>query len=120
MDETGTNDVLALYSRLSALTSRMREAARAAEWDELIALEAECASVSSKLITREDGAPGTGEYQRRKADLIRKVLEDDAVIRQSVNERLAALWRLIDGRTKVERLTAAYGGDSGIPRRQGL
>jgi flagellar protein FliT len=120
MDDARANEILGLYAQLSAVTSRMRHAARAADWDGLIALETECADVSSRLVDREDGAPRNAEYQRRKADLIRKVLEDDAEIRQNVNERLAGLWRLIDGRQRVERLNAAYGGERAIPRSSGL
>jgi flagellar protein FliT len=120
MDDGRANEILALYAQLSALTSRMRQAARAADWDGLIALETECADVSSRLMKRDDSIPRTPDYQRRKADLIRKVLEDDAEIRQNVNERLAGLWRLIDGRKNVERLNAAYGAERAIPRISGL
>ena len=120
MDDTHANEILALYAQLSVLTTQMREAARAANWDGLVALGVECADVSSRLVACEDGAPRSSDYQRRKTDLIRKVLEDDAEIRQNVNERLASLWRLIDGRSSVERLNAAYGGESGIPRTRGL
>ena len=120
MDDARAEELLALYAQLSAVTARMREAAHAANWDGLVALEGECADVSSRLIACEDGAPHSPEYQRRKADLIRKVLEDDAEIRQNVNERLAGLWRLIDGRAKIDKLNAAYGGKSGIPPTQGL
>jgi flagellar protein FliT len=120
MDDTRANEILALYIQLSALTARMRQAARTGDWDGLIALEVQCAGLSSQLVQREDGAPRNLDYQRRKADLIRKVLEDDAEIRQNVNERLAGLWRLIDGRTKLQRLNAAYGAESGIPRTHGL
>ncbi len=120
MDDTRAKEILALYTQLSVVTTRMREAARAADWDGLIALEVECADVSSQLVKREDGAPRTVDYQRRKADLIRKVLQDDAEIRQNVNERLAGLWRLIDGRKSVARLNAAYSAESGISRTRGL
>jgi flagellar protein FliT len=120
MDDTRANEILALYAQLSVVTTRMREAARAADWDGLIALEAECADVSSRLIEYDDGDLRNMDYQRRKAVLIRQVLDDDAEIRQNINERLAGLWRLIDGRTSVERLNAAYGAESGIPRTQRL
>jgi flagellar protein FliT len=120
MDEARADEILTLYAHLSAVTTRMREAARTSDWERLLALEAECANVSSRLIAGEDSAPRSSEYQRRKADLIRKVLEDDAEIRHNVNERLAGLWRLIDGRAKVNKLNAAYGGESGIPPASGL
>ena len=120
MDDTRANEILTLYTQLSAVTTRMRQAARASDWDGVIALEVQCTRLSSRLVEREDGAPRTADYQRRKADLIRQVLEDDAEIRQNVNERLTGLWRMIDGRQKVERLNAAYGTDRGIPRTPGL
>jgi flagellar protein FliT len=120
MGDAHADEILALYAQLSAVTTRMREAARAANWDGLVALEAECADVSSRLIACEDGASRSSEYQQRKADLIRKVLEDDAEIRQNVNERLAGLWRLIDGRANIDKLNAAYGRESGIPPTRGL
>ena len=116
MDDGRANEILALYAQLSAVTARMREAVRLADWDGLISLESECADVSSRLVACEDNAARSTDYQRRKAGLIRKILEDDAEIRQNVNERLAGLWRLIDGRNKVERLNAAYGRESGIRR----
>jgi flagellar protein FliT len=94
----------------------MRQAAANEDWDTLIALESQCSDVSCLLIACEDGSPRTLEYQRKKADLIREVLEDDALIRHSVNQRMAGLWRLIDGRGQVEKLRAAYGTDSGVLR----
>jgi flagellar protein FliT len=120
MDDSRASEILALYAQLSAVTTRMREAAGAANWDGLVELEAECADVSSRLIACEDGAARSSEYQRRKADLIRKVLEDDAEIRENVNARLAGLWRLIDGRANIDKLNAAYRGESGIPPARGL
>jgi flagellar protein FliT len=111
------NEVLSLYAQLRTVTARMRQAAIEEDWDALIELEKQCSEVSCLLVACEDGAPRTAEYRRMKADLIRKVLEDDAEIRQSVNERMAGLWRLIDGRARVEKLRAAYGSESGIPTR---
>lgn len=115
MEDAQANEILTLYVQLSSITARMRQAAMDRNWDALIALEAECAEVSCLLIACEDGSPRSVEYQRRKADLIRKVLEHDAEIRQSVNERLAGLWRLIDGRGRVEQLQKAYGSERGMP-----
>jgi flagellar protein FliT len=116
VDDVAASEILALYRQLRVLTARMRQAAADADWDALIALESECAGVSCLLIACEDGSPRTAEYQRKKADLIREVLEDDAQIRQSVNARMTGLWRLIDGRGQVKKLNAAYGTNSGIPR----
>ena len=115
VDHVSASEILALYAQLRALTAQMRQAAVAEDWDALIALESQCSEVSCLLIACEDGSPRTAEYQRKKADLIREVLEDDALIRQSVNQRMTGLWQLIDGRGRVEKLRAAY-GDNGVPR----
>ncbi len=48
-------------------------------------------------------------YQRRKAELICRVLEDDAQIRERTNTRLAEMWRMADGKNSVRRLESAYG-----------
>lgn len=116
MNDVSANEILALYAQLRTLTARMRAAAANEDWDALISLESQCAEVSCLLIACEDGSPRTPEYQRRKADLIREVLEDDALIRQSVNARMAGLWQLIDGRGQIDKLRAAYGTDNGVPR----
>jgi len=115
MDDPRANEILELYAQLGDVTARMRQAASISDWDGLIALEAQCADVSARLLSCEDDLPRNEEYQRRKANLICKVLDDDAEIRQSVNVRLAGLWRLIDGRERVEKLNSAYGSDTGIP-----
>jgi flagellar protein FliT len=116
MDHVSASEILALYAQLRTLTASMREAAANEDWDALIALESQCSEVSCLLIACEDGSPRTPEYQRKKTDLIREVLEDDALIRQSVNQRMAGLWRLIDGRGQVEKLRAAYGTQGGMSR----
>jgi flagellar protein FliT len=86
----------------------MRQAAQASDWDALITLEGECASIFSRLTCIEDTAARSEGYQRRKAELICRVLDDDAQIRERTNMRLAEMWRMADGRNSVRRLESAY------------
>src|SRR5476649_796252 len=80
---TGMNNdqILAIYESISRLTRQMLAAARGGEWDALVRLERDCSGLFARLFTSEDEAPRSDEFQRRKAALIRGVLDDDAEIR---------------------------------------
>lgn len=100
--------VLAIYSGIADITRRMLAAARAAEWDSLIALEKSCSVHFARLMATEDGRPRDGRFQRRKAELIRGVLADDAEIRLLVEPWQAQLAALISHHTHERRLQQAY------------
>ena len=103
-------DILKAYEHLAEVTGRMRVAAAHEEWDQVIALESECASVYGRLASMETSRPFSAEYQRRKSELICKLLDDDAEIRDRVSGQLTRIWRMIDGRQHIDRISAAYGG----------
>jgi flagellar protein FliT len=104
-------DVLTSYEHLVEVTSRMREAAVQDDWDRVIALESECAQMYSRLMAcADDAQPLSRARQQRKAELIMKVLEHDAQIRELLSGQLVSIWRLLDGGRQVGRLTSAYGG----------
>jgi hypothetical protein len=81
----------------------------------VIALEAECASVYARLVTIDSRAVSDSAYERRKSELICKLLDDDAQIRERMSGQLSRIWRMIYGRGTIDRLNSAYGtgGDSG-------
>ncbi|MGZ8262916.1 MAG: flagellar protein FliT [Burkholderiales bacterium] len=108
MDGPRAKEILDSYESLCAVTSRMRQAALSEDWDALIALEAQCASIFSRLVCIEDGAPRSEAYQRRKAELISRVLDDDAEIRERANAQLAGIWRMVDGKRNVRRVESTY------------
>ena len=109
MEQHKPDRILETYEHLAEMTARMRVAATSEDWDKVVALEAECASLYKKLASVETGVAGDANYQRRKAQLICQLLEDDAQIRERVSGQLARIWRLIDGRAAVDRLSSAYG-----------
>lgn len=102
-------DILKAYEQLAEVTGRMRVAAASEDWDGVIALESECAKIYARLTTIEAGAAFDADYQRRKSELICKLLDDDAQIRNRVSGQLTRIWQLIDGRPVVDRLSSAYG-----------
>jgi flagellar protein FliT len=111
LDGPRAREILDAYEALCAVTGRMRQAAQSEDWDALIALENECASIFSRLTCIEDSAPRNETYQRRKAELICRVLDNDAQIRERTNTKLAEMWRVVDGKRSVRRLETVYRTD---------
>ena len=105
--------ILKAYEHLAEVTGRMRAAATEEDWDGVVALESECASVYAQLLEVDSAAPNDSAYQRRKAELICKLLDDDASIRERMSGQLSRIWRMIDGRNTVDRLNSAYGASGG-------
>ena len=100
--------ILTIYSGIADLTRQMLAAARAGEWDTLIALEKACSAHFARLLAGEDNRPRNAEYQRRKAELIRSVLDDDAQIRLLVEPWQAQLSALIGHNGQQRRLRQTY------------
>jgi flagellar protein FliT len=74
-------EALAAFEAISNLTGEMSKAARAGEWDRLASLECRCAAVMAAL----KAAPPVKfppHMQRRKVELIQKILANDADIRR--------------------------------------
>ena len=69
----------------------MRDAAVQDDWERVIALESECSEVYSVLMSSHEASPMDDEYVRRKSELICKVLEDDAQIRERVSGQLTTI-----------------------------
>ena len=112
MQSSNPTDIIKAYEHLAEVTARMRVAAAKEDWDRVVALETECASVYTHLTRIETGAAFDPDHQRRKSELICKLLDDDAKIREGVNGQLTSIWRLIEGQPKVDRLVSAYSAGS--------
>jgi flagellar protein FliT len=103
------HQLLDTYEHLVEVTGRMRDAAAQDDWERVVALESECSKVYSVLRSSHEADPMDQEYVRRKSELICRLLEDDAQIRERISGQLTHIWRLIDGRGQVEKLSSAYG-----------
>jgi flagellar protein FliT len=101
--------VIAIYEDMSALSAQMLSAARARDWEHLVALEARCAGHIRTLRDGDGPAALNGADRERKIGLIQKILADDRAIRDITEPWLAELSALMTS-TRVERkLNNAYG-----------
>lgn len=103
------NEILDTYEHICALTGEMLAAARGADWDRLVELEHDCGKLFAQLATLEDGAARDAQFQKRKAALIREVLDNDAEIRARVEPWLAELQQMLGAHRSERRLRDAYG-----------
>ena len=73
----GLPDTLQTYETLEHISHRMLSAARNAEWDLLISLERDCRTLVDGLSRH----PADGQVHQRRQEIIRRILVDDAEIR---------------------------------------
>ena len=89
-----SSEILVTYQTLSGLMSGMLAAAREGDWDRLVEIEKNC-QVSVGRLKESPATPMTLEEQRQKLDLIKRILKDDAEIRDLTMPRMAFLQQRI-------------------------
>lgn len=92
------HELLACYEAIAAASGRMVDAARAADWERLVAAEIDCVRLVDRARElRACCAPGgSGEAQRMQA--LRKIMADDAEIRALMQPWLATLDGMLSGK----------------------
>jgi len=104
-----SNQVITNYESLSAITSQMRDAAVQGEWDALIGLEQQC-SRHVAAMKPADAATALDEPTRQqKIQLIKKILADDAEIRNRTELWMEQLQRIMQSNRQEQRVLQAYG-----------
>jgi flagellar protein FliT len=73
--------IIACYEMISHATGRMLVAARKNDWNTVVSAESECSLIIDELKKLGDLVPSDLVLRQRKAEIIRKVLADDAEIR---------------------------------------
>lgn len=110
---TETNDAwektMRTYESLAEKSSAMLEAARRSDWDAVIEIEQECARLIAELKADGDLVPLDDGARRRKAQLIRRMLIQDAEIRDLAQPWLAELGRLLSVGRNRRNVETAYG-----------
>lgn len=99
--------LLADYERLSGITGQMRNAAEQGEWDRLISLEQECKRKVEEIKPR-DAVPSNPTERQQKIDLLKKILADDAEIRNRTEGWMEQLQRIMQSSRSEQRLQQAY------------
>jgi flagellar protein FliT len=95
------------YQRLSGITGKMREAAVGGEWDRLVALEQEC-KLKVEEIKPRDIIPASSDERAQKLALLKKILADDADIRNRTEGWMEQLQRLMQSNRSEQRLQQTY------------
>jgi len=101
--------VIAIYEAISALTDQMLAAARAADWELLGALEAQCGKHIATLKSSEENIALSEQDRSRKVGIIHKILEDDRHIRDLTEPGLQRLSALIHSNQTEQKLLNTYG-----------
>jgi flagellar protein FliT len=104
-----TQHLLRTYDQLSNTTANMLSAARTGDWDRLVRLEKDCSKLIAHLSTIERDDPLPTDLRARKAALIRKVLADDAAIRNITEPWVARLGAALGANRRERKLLDAYG-----------
>jgi flagellar protein FliT len=101
--------VIFAYEGLSQLTSRMLDAARAGEWEKVIALESDYTRQVQTLPTVDATAGLSPASREHKVRLIHTILAHDRAIRDLASPWMSHLSALINSSGNRRKL-AVYGG----------
>ncbi len=109
MTAADTERLLDAYDCLSRTTGHMLSAAQCSDWERLVGLEKDCADLVARLTRLESDDPLPEGLQSRKAALIRKVLADDAAIRDITEPWVKRLEAMLGANQREQRLLNTYG-----------
>jgi flagellar protein FliT len=87
----------------------MRIAAEQGEWDKLLTLEPQCKYCIDNLKSEDERYPLDTTNQPHKVELIKKILADDAEIRQRTADWMAQLQRIMQSNRQEQKINQAYG-----------
>ena len=98
-----------IYEQMSALSTRMVEAARANDWDSLIDLEQAVASLRASLMNETDSISPDPREAKKKRELIQRILKDDAEVRRHTEPWMEHVRRFLNGDSRKRQVDRAYG-----------
>lgn len=101
--------ILDCYDRMSAASGRMLAAAVSGDWDALAAAENDCSAIVGRLKALGDTNQLSESGTHRKMRVIRKVLAEDAQIRQFTQPWMQTIETLLCGKVTERRLQSTYG-----------
>ena len=109
MTRAETEHLLRAYEGLARTTGRMLDAALEGRWDDLVALERHCAELITTMSGLETEEPLPESVRAPKVAMIRKVLADDAAIRNITEPWLQQLGSMLGANRHSQRLLRTYG-----------
>lgn len=100
--------VISNYESLSEIMGQMREAANHGEWDKLVSLENHCSSHVETMKPVDATVKLDEAARQRKISLIKKIMADDAEIRNRTEVWMEQLQRIMSSNLQEQRLQKRY------------
>lgn len=110
-DNMNGAQTIAAYEGILAITDKMLQAARASDWDKLVALEQECKRITNRLIGQQTQVKLDEPLQKKKITLIQQILAHDAEIRAVTEPWMMHLQNLLSNSHHKQKLNQAYQTD---------
>jgi flagellar protein FliT len=101
-------DTLSHYESVATASRDMLQAARGQDWDALAQAERRCAAAIALLKASDAEARLDPDKRPHKAQIIRRVLADDAEIRRLLDPRMRELEHLLNAAGTRRRVDDAY------------
>ncbi len=103
-------EMIGTYERILTVTEQMLNAARVADWDLLVSREKECRQLVQTLLDAngEKEIALEPRIRKRKVEIIRQVLADDAEIRNLTEPWMQRLQHMLTSVGQERKLHAAY------------
>jgi len=101
-----------IYEQMCALSTRMVEAARANDWEQLIDLEHAVAGLRITLVNESEGGTIDAFEAEKKRALIRQILRDDAEVRRHTEPWMEQVRRFLSGNVRKRQVDQACGAGS--------
>ena len=102
-------NVISNYESLASLTGQMRNAAVDGEWDVLVGLEQQCRHQVARMRSADRPVTLEEAARQRKIQLIKKILADDAAIRNRTESWMGQLQHIMQSNRHEQRLNQSYG-----------
>lgn len=112
---TAVTDVLAAYERLQQRSTRMLAWAREEDWDHLLQEEAAYVVAVDNLKRLEADCELDHAALQQKANLLERILEQDAEVRQRLETRRDQLSELIGDTRRRHNVARAYQSGDSVP-----
>ena len=110
MEPINTADQLLMrYASILQVVERMLSAAREDNWDTVVELQAQYSTLADTLRPVDASVPLDDSQRLRKHDLTRKILADEAAVRELAAPRLARLSALLESGRHTRALHKMYG-----------
>ena len=106
-----------IYQEMSALSARMVRAAESQDWDQLVALEKNVAALRDALMAEDDNSHLAPGERGLKAELIQRILDDDAAVRRHTEPWMEHVRQYLGGAAKRRKLERAYSTGASLPGR---